>query len=103
MAEWPHTVSLFTAKPSEIMEVLANRVPESPVGIEWDEDVAIAEPVYYPSKSPMKYAVDYKLVDSDGLIIEDTDYFITAEEAWDRLMELNDLSGLEGMITIRSL
>jgi hypothetical protein len=105
MANWPHDM-----KPIEVMNVLANRVPLPldkvsglPVGIEWDDDVAIAEPVYYPSKSPMKYAVDYKLVDSDGLIIEDTDYFITSEDAWDRLMELNDLSGLEGMITIRSL
>jgi hypothetical protein len=102
MVLWPH----LSNKPIDVMNALANRVPDVsglPVGIEWDDDVAIAEPVYYPSKSPMKYAVDYKLVDSDGLIIEDTDYFITSEDAWDRLMELNDLSGLEGMITIRSL
>jgi hypothetical protein len=70
-----------------------NDIPWPPVG-----SVADIE-----SKSPMKYAVSYKLVDEDGLIIEDTDYFIDKEEAWDRLEELNDMSGLEGMITIRSL
>jgi hypothetical protein len=70
-----------------------NDIPWPPVGTVADIE----------SKSPMKYAVSYKLVDEDGLIIEDTDYFIDKEEAWDRLEELNDMSGLEGMITIRSL
>lgn len=70
-----------------------NDIPWPPVGTVADIE----------SKSPMKYAVDYKLVDSDGQVIEDTDYFISRIEAWNRLDELMDMSGLEGMITIRSL
>jgi hypothetical protein len=105
MANWPHDM-----KPIEVMNVLANRVPLPldkvsglPVGIEWDDDVAIAEPVYYPSKSPMKYAVDYSLTDEDGQIIEGTDHFIMKEFAWDRAKELYELSDLQGTITFREL
>jgi hypothetical protein len=55
------------------------------------------------SKSPMNYAIDYHLVDEDGQVMKDTDYFITSDEAWDRAKELYELSGLEGTITFRKL
>jgi hypothetical protein len=95
MAEWPHTPKPVTTE--ELMELL------EPVGNLTALDVSGLSVEIPESKSPMKYAVDYKLVDSDGLIIEDTDYFITSDQAWDRARELYKLSDLEGYITFRQL
>lgn len=90
MAEWPHTPKPVTTEElMKLLEPVGNRVPSA-------SDIP-------ESKSPMKYAVDYKLVDEDGLIIEDTDYFITAEDAWNRACELYGLSDLQGTITFRQL
>lgn len=77
-----------------------------PVGtvITTDEVLTADIPVQdIPMKSPARYAVDYYLVDEDGNVMEDSDYFITKEETWERVRELYDLSGLEGQITFRQL
>lgn len=96
-AEWPPPNTKVKAEP----------VTVEPVSTE--DLLALLEPVWVPSpvddlksKSPMKYAVDYKLVDEDGNIIEDTEYFIMKEFAWERIEELDKLAGL-GQMTIRSL
>jgi hypothetical protein len=93
MAEWPHDI-----KPTYTENLLSSLGEAGWVPTEGASGLDIPE-----SKSPMKYAVDYKLVDEDGLIIEDTDYFITSDQAWDRARELYKLSDLEGYITFRQL
>lgn len=80
MAEWPHSVRPVTL--TELPPVDNSK---------------------YESKSPMKYAVVYTLVDEDGHTIHDTDYFITKDEAWDRAKELYEMTGLTGAITFREL
>ena len=75
---------------------------------EIDEIMELLEPIHsptplYESKSPMKYAVDYKLVDEDGNVMKDTDYFLLKDEAWARATELYEASGLQGTITFREL
>lgn len=88
---WPHSTK--NLKPVTTADILT----AFPVG---DKGFGLDIP---ESKSPMKYAVDYKLVDSDGLVIEDTDYFVMKEFAWDRAKELYELSDLSGTITFREL
>jgi len=76
--------------------------PDSPVGARLTDVIYPPTPLY-ESKSPMKYAVDYKLVDEDGNVMKDTDYFLLKDEAWARATELYELSGLQGAITFREL
>lgn len=85
--EWPDMPRPETAVITEHEGVIANWVPLPEI----------------PSKSPMKYAVDYRLVDEDGQLMEDTDYFIAKDDAWDRAKELYELSELQGTITFREL
>lgn len=82
-AEWPD-MPRPRISDAAIMELL------SPVG------------ALYESKSPMKYAVDYKLTDEDGQLIGNTEYFILREDAWERAQELYE-SESEGTITFREL
>jgi hypothetical protein len=95
MVEWPDSPSPKTVRETTTEEIMELLKP--------DWDFLPSAPAIPESKSPMKYAVDYKLVDEDGQLMEATDYFITSDEAWDRARELYELSGLEGMITFRAL
>lgn len=60
-------------------------------------------PADIPSKSPMKYAIDYVAVDVDGNVIADTDYFIVKSDAWARARQLYDDANDVRTVTFREL
>lgn len=97
---WPH---ISSPKPTEEIKELTDLLQEERLSGAFPVGDKVPGLNSHESKSPMKYAVDYKLVDSDGLVIEDTDYFVMKEFAWDRAKELYELSDLSGTITFREL